>query len=257
MIKNLVRTIIRLIRPYRAGDNSDYWRSRSKCEGQAAVLWTNLYYNAAYREDQRRIIDPYVSKLSSEQKILDIGCGIGVVVEMIDSLNTKVQIDACDFEEMITVAQKNSAVAQRANLIASPAESYHAGDKAYDLIISSGCLSAIRDDEKRAQAIKNCAEMVKESGGILMIDPWHSWRFLARAKCNVRSLNRIMAAHGFEIDHHSGVIFWPLRTLLSNSNCSERTTRRYYALGEKLMKLMGKRTWSDYKILYYTRCKAS
>lgn len=250
-LKSIVSRSIRLF-VYRNYDSSEYWRKRAAEPDQAAVLWKNQDYNRCYREDQRRIVSEYILPLPSGSKVLDIGCGIGVVAKMMLEINPGLEVDAVDFEEMVAVAKRVNAD-ERIQYIASAAEDYHPGEKIYDLVVSSGCYSAIRKIGSLELALDNAANMVVDGGGILMIDPFHRWSYLARAKYGSGDVVRRMKANGFHLVKKSGVLFWPYRELLANSHLRGEELRAKYQTGERLLSVFGRHFWADYKILVFKK----
>lgn len=251
-IKLVLRIMVTSVKPYRKGDNSAYWRGRARSSGQQAVLWTNDEYNMLYRQCQKNILRPYVEGLGKDARILDVGCGIGVVSEMIVSIREDVCVDAVDFKEMIEVARKRVQDRSNINLIESSAEQYFTEEK-YDLVVSSGCYSAIRDLDKMYAAISNGAEMVRPGGVLLMIDPFHKWKYLARARVSSGQVEKFVAQKGFSVIERSGVLFWPYRDILANSAIKGVELVRKFERGERLLSMFGKHRFADYKILAFRK----
>lgn len=249
VFRKILRGGRRMLR-YRQYDAEAYWRQRAAEKGQARVLWRNEVYNALFREAQQQILERFLPSDPQNFRVLDIGCGIGIVAKMID--RPGIRIDAVDFEEMIAVAgQENSS--KRITYIPGSAESYCPKDRQYDLIVSSACFSAIRDIAKLETALDNAAAICAPRGRILMIDPFHRWNFLARAKYNSSQVVSHMEQHGFELLRKSGVLFWPYREWLANAEMPEPLLRKRFARGENLLKLLGRHFWADYKVLLFGR----
>lgn len=248
-LKRLLLAAKRLL-IYRQYDSSAYWRSRAGEAGQAKVLWQNEAYNHCYREVQQKILDDFLDTLPPRAHILDIGCGSGVVAAMID--DGRRRIDAVDFEEMITVARRENP-SPNVHYISSSAEDYYDAAKSYDAVISSACFSAIRHLPSLRQAVANCANMVAADGRLLMIDPFHRWNFLARAKFGSRQVQHLMQQLGFRLSVRSGVLFWPYRELLANSVLPEVQIRKRFAAGERWLSRLGRHLWADYKVLIFDR----
>jgi len=233
-------------------DSSYYWKQRASREGQASVMWNNACYNDMYRLRQREILAGYVDPLNQDAEILDVGCGIGVVAKMLVDLNPQVSVDAVDFPEMITVAQRTSA-ADRVRYIASSAEDYYDPSKRYALVVSSGCYSAIRDLTAMKRAITNMAGMTADGGRVLMIDPFHRCNLLARARFGSRDVVQFMQDLGFEVIQKNGVLFWPYRMWLANCKYSDRKVQRCFEVGERWRRWMGPHFWADYKVLGFQK----
>jgi 2-polyprenyl-3-methyl-5-hydroxy-6-metoxy-1,4-benzoquinol methylase len=252
-IKHLIGVLNKLFN-YASYDSNEYWKTRAANEGQTAVLWKNQEYNNLYREDQIVIIGEHIKKLSDESRVLDIGCGIGVVSKMISEINEKIKIDAVDFDEMIRIAKvKNPGV--EINYIANSAENFYQENYKYDLVISSACFSAIRKIKCLERALENSAKMIKDGGLILMIDPFHRWNYLARAKYNSSDVESKMKAQGLSLVRKSGILFWPYRVALANSSIYGQDLEKRYRRGEKLLGMMGQHFWADYKILVFKKNK--
>lgn len=246
------RVIRRCTAPYREYDNSSDWKQRASCAGEAAVLWRNQAYNELYREQERDIIAPFVAAASEDARILDVGCGIGVVSKMVLELKPTARIDAVDFSEMIEAAKDYLGEGALVNLIAASADNF-CRDEEYELIISSGCYSAIRDLEKMFAALDNGIRSLQPGGTLLMIDPFHRWKALARARISGDAIIEHVTGAGLTLVKKSGVLFWPYREILANSGMDPVSTKRRFNQGESLLGFFGDYRWSDYKILVFKK----
>lgn len=247
--------IIKKLFIYSYYDSSDYWRKRATDPGQAAVLWENQEYNQLFRILEKDIIIRFLPTQENTQcRILDIGCGIGVVSKMLVDTYPNVIIDAVDFPEMIQVAKINNP-SDRIDYIESSAEEYFHSSKKYNFIISSACFSAIRNIDKMKKGVINVTKMLDEGGIILMIDPLHRWSFLARVKFSSKDMEKFLKTQNFSLYYKSGVLFWPYRIFLANSKVYGVDLKNKFNRGEWLLSIMGRHFWADYKILVFKKNK--
>jgi 2-polyprenyl-3-methyl-5-hydroxy-6-metoxy-1,4-benzoquinol methylase len=235
---------------YRQYDSSAYWRARAAGSGQGRVMWQNEEFNELYRGVQREILRPYVTSLPAHARVLDIGCGIGVVARMIVDLHPTADVDAVDFPEMVKAAEAEYA-GDRIRYIASSAEEYLANDRRYDLVLSSGCFSAIRHVPTMESAVANAIEMLARPGLLIMIDPFHRWNYLARVKYSAREMIAFVEARGPRLMCKSGVLFWPYRDRLAGSTRRGADLARQFERGERWLRLLGQHAWADYKVLVF------
>ena len=84
-----------------------------------------------------------------------------------------------------------------------------------------------------------------------MIDPFHRWNFLARAKYASRDVIRFVKKHELILEEKSGVLFWPVRELLADSSLSKESLTKGFHLGEAFLRILGRHFWADYKILVF------
>jgi len=249
--KILLSKLIRLFQ-YHNYDSTNYWKQRASCAGELAVMWQNQKYNDLYRRLQSKIISKYVLCMISGQRVLDIGAGIGIVSKMICDINPNLQVDAVDFEEMMQIARSNLEYSN-VNFISSAAEDFLQSNYKYNLILSSGCYSAIRNIKSLEKSLDNAVQMLDENGIILMIDPLHRWNYLARAKYNSQDVINYLSMKGLKISKKSGVLFWPFREWLAQSKMSDESLEKNFFLGEHLLRILGKHYWADYKILVFSK----
>ncbi len=245
--------LLRRVFSYAEFDSESYWRGRSKYPGQMAVLWTNEGYNELFRLSQRKIIRSYLPTcIEREFNVLDVGCGIGVVAAMIAECAPMIRVDAVDFEEMIKVARTVNS-SRQITYIESRAEDYFSPSKRYDLVISSGAFSAIRDIEKMKKAVANCVGMLRPGGTVLMMDPFHRSFLLARVRFSSREVCRYASELGLILTLRTGFLFWPFREWLANSDYSGVSLERKFHQGERILAAIGPHFWADYKVLVFRK----
>lgn len=219
--------------------------------GQAAVLWRNSEYNSLYRAWQRDFYAGQVAE-APPKNILDIGCGIGVVARMLVDLVPSARVDAVDFPEMIDVARRENP-ADGITYHPAPAEDFVRPEGTYDWIVSSSCYSMIHDNEKRLRAMAQGAQMLAPGGRLILIDPFHRYAYLRRAPMGADEVIRFFQQRGLHLALRSGVLFWPFREYLSSPDLTVVRTRRLFALGERMLRILGPRFWSDYKVLVFAK----
>lgn len=248
--KRLILPIIKIFGYHNSSDNSNHWRSRATCSGSSAVLWKNKHYNNLVREKQIFWFNKYLSDIPENNTVLDFGCGVGYVSKILTKINPSVKIDGVDFKEMVSEAKIRNHDEQIQYISLSE---WNTAKKKYDFLLSSGTLSAIRDNKIRLEAMETFCNAAKSGSTILMIDPFHQWSFLARAKMSRHEVIKFMEQRDFLVVHQSGMLFWPFRLFLGNSNWDKNKVSQWFYLGEKILNILGNKVWSDYKILVFQK----
>ena len=252
LIRGLASRLRRLVVPHDGRDNAAYWRSRAQAEGSSAVLWTNADYNRLVREREFAAIGQWLAELPAHPHVLDIGCGIGEVARWLLSQRDDLRVTGVDFPEMVARAQRELPAGERLRWVGLSAEGYE-DPGAFDMVLSSGCYSAIRDRRKCEEAMAAGCRSLRSGGLLVMIDPFHAWKYLARVRMGPAEVIAFMQARGLQLQAHGGMLFWPVREMLANSQSDAATVRRWFDRGEAWLALLGERAWSDYKILVFRK----
>lgn len=234
-------------------DSSLYWKQRANRPGQKSVMWKNEFFNDLFREEQKKILSEVLSSnINDRLEILEYGCGIGTFCKILADIFPNAHITGIDFAEMITVAKKNNSHA-RITYIACEAENYITHDLSYDLIVSSGCISAITNLNYVYNTIQNISTMLSPKGKVLFIDPFHKYWPLARKSIYTKDLIKEFNKNNIKLILFSGISFWPIRLIIANSSFSQKITSFLFLLGEKTLHIIGTKFWSDYKVLLFNR----
>jgi 2-polyprenyl-3-methyl-5-hydroxy-6-metoxy-1,4-benzoquinol methylase len=250
-LRAVLRVLHRSLLAKETVDAEQYWRSRASAPGETAVMFTNQSYNDRIRERQLEKLTPYLSALPQSARVLDIGCGIGIVSENILKIRPDLRVVGVDYPEMIKVAKSRDG-RRRIDYRAFAAEDF-LDTEPYHAILSMGCYSCIRQEQKIQQALDNARAMVLPGGLVIMIDPFHSMKALQRAPYSSNVISRWMTELGFTLSEKSGIMFWPTREVLAGSNKSDEVVSRKFAAGERWLDRLGAHTWADYKVLVFRK----
>lgn len=248
LLKGAAARVLRIVLPHDGRDNSAYWRRRAGEAGSAAVLWRNPDYNRLVREREYEQIAPVLAALPPGAAVLDIGCGIGEVTRWLLSQRPDLRVTGVDFPEMVERAARELPPAPNLEWVGSSADAFERPG-GFDLVLSSGCYSAIRDRVRCEAAIAAGCRALRPGGRLLMIDPFHRSKYLARVRMGADEVIALVQAQGLALERRGGILFWPLREVLSNSRAGAVVIGRWFARGERLMQRLGEDRWSDYKVL--------
>lgn len=252
LLKGAAARVLRILLPHDGRDNSAYWRRRAGEAGSAAVLWRNSAYNRLVRQREYEHIAPVLAKLPLGARVLDIGCGTGEVTRWLLAQRADLRVTGVDFPEMVDRAARELPASERLEWVGASADEFERPD-GFDLVLSSGCYSAIRERARCESAIAAGCRALSKGGCLLMIDPFHRSRYLARVRMSDDEVIALVRTHGLEPERRSGILFWPMRDLLSNSNRSEEVITRWFWRGEALLARLGELRWSDYKVLQFRK----
>jgi 2-polyprenyl-3-methyl-5-hydroxy-6-metoxy-1,4-benzoquinol methylase len=216
------------------------------------VLWQNEEYNALIRHREQEILRPLIAGLPKHSVLLDIGCGLGVLAKMLTEMHDTAIVHAVDFAEMVGVARQENP-SPRIQYIEGAAEDYLPCNQRYNAILSAGCYSAFRDIAKLERSLGNAVELLTSSGLLILIDPFHRWNYLARAKYSSAQVTRYLRARGLRRVRKSGILFWPYRERLADSSLSGEQLNDAFAEGERLLGRLGQHLWADYKVLVFEK----
>ncbi|MCI8930631.1 class I SAM-dependent methyltransferase [Thomasclavelia cocleata] len=232
-------------------DSSQYWRQRANRPGQKSVMWRNECFNNLFRQEQRKLLlELFKDDIDKPLQILEYGCGIGVFCHLLIEIFPNANITGIDFPEMINVARKRNHHS-RITYIASSAEDHNASRETYDIIISSGCISAIMNQTLHDIIFQNMQTMIKPNGKILFIDPFHKYKPLSRVPVSSKKIINKMKFLNFKLVYYSGLSFWPTRILIANSSFNDNIVSCVFVAGEKVLSILGRKIWSDYKVLLF------
>jgi ubiquinone/menaquinone biosynthesis C-methylase UbiE len=213
----------------------------------AEILLTNKFWNrpmagVLYDRQFKNMVGWYVNESEirpmidlvgqcQNQTILDVGCGTGRYLELLNPNNKKFGIDQSN--EMLEIARHKIPDAHFQN---ASAESLPFDSNSFDLVYSVRVLQHIRNQEK---AINEMARVCKPSGTLIIVN-YNSWSLLNVYKhirmswvgkilnipfkpilgqrsffgpwgfqydnyCSVPELSRMMSRNGFQLRHKWGI----------------------------------------------------
>lgn len=135
----------------------NFWASKYE------KLWVQKFSLTPTREAVIRIINKYT--LQNQNKILDIGCGIGQLLNDIANKfeNRNLSLFGIDFsDEMIAIAKKQNI---NAKFIAMDVSNLPDLDEKFDIIVCTHSLPYYKD---QAKAISDMADKLNENGIIIL-----------------------------------------------------------------------------------------
>ncbi len=187
------------------------------CTGVALLIEGCLYLfyvkkGKEYHRDKMLAMNTW----RGDEKVLDVGCGRGLLLVGAAKRNPAVHatgIDIWSREDMAgnseAATQRNldlESVAARCSLVSAGAQSMPFADASFDVVVSNLCLHNIYDRATRQRALEQIARVLKP-GGVALLSDYK----------NTREYAASLTALGFTVDRRWGSMtaFPPLRVVVA------------------------------------------
>jgi ubiquinone/menaquinone biosynthesis C-methylase UbiE len=138
------------------------------------------------RQENWKEIQPFLSFLKTDDKVLDLGCGNGRLYQALASRkikyigldNSQNLIDLAKKKFNVSLKEKESPLFLKGDALKLKAQF---PDQEFDAIISVAFLHHIPSFRLRMKILKNCFDLLKP-GGFLMITVWNlrQWRLISK-----------------------------------------------------------------------------
>ena len=104
----------------------------------------------------------------SFNKVLDLGCGTGVILKEISSINSDVELFGLDLSENM-IAKATQRLGTTANLSVGDAENLPYADNTFDLVC---CVESFHHYPNPKKALSEINRVLKNGGLFLLCDTW-------------------------------------------------------------------------------------
>lgn len=127
-------------------DTSDYSKYPRECYPFVLNAINNIHFN----------------------KVLDLGCGTGVILKEISSINSDVELFGLDLSENM-IAKATQRLGTTANLSVGDAENLPYADNTFDLVC---CVESFHHYPNPKKALSEINRVLKNGGLFLLCDTW-------------------------------------------------------------------------------------
>lgn len=165
--------------------------------------WISASYNQNTKFTTPLPDENFLSSLSKDIKILDVGCGYGRVLRYLDGLFFK-NLTGFDISENYVDEAKR--ICPKAKVFISSFEDFKPKDK-YDLILLMGVIEYIPSDKKQDIFFNKISRSLSNGGYVLLetftIDFKAGWRQYITGFINTMHFGRFKNSKGFECHHQT------------------------------------------------------
>jgi len=176
-------------------------------------------------------IDGWRSHLTDGERVLDIGCGSGRLLELFSSLKHVSYFGLDASRKLIEIAQSNckeytlqNVTFQVGNALELP---YH--DDFFDKVFCVATLQHVPSDEYRFTAVKEIYRVLRP-GGKLFLTNWYLWNAAVARKYGIKRQQKVNWLRGF--DKHDLLIPW------KNTAGNVRANRYYHAFKKSELRFL-------------------
>jgi len=176
--------------------------NKSKAEKIISKVKADYNLIAGYFNQTRKFLSPEMKAwgiyIKSGQKILDVGCGNGRLMELFK--NNTIEYYGVDLsDELIAIAKKEcqkynliKANFQVANMLDLPF-----ADNIFDLVFCVSALHHIPSAVGRWQAVQEMQRVLKP-GGLLAMNNWYFWNKYTNKKYSIKKQTRLNWLRGLD-----------------------------------------------------------
>lgn len=220
-------------------DSPAYWDKKARAyEGLARSNWPSNAYNEHVHARQIALIDELLGPVEGLH-VADVGAGTGRMSLYLARRGARVH--GFDFSPLaLEVARRDAAaaglrVAFSEHDVSRAPDPAHAGT--FDVALTVGCLAlACRDLDELERTLGHLATLVREGGRVLLIEPVHAGRLLARI---LRASPDVWCdrarRQGLALLARRGVMFVPARYLLAFRDLPAAVTDPTFRAGERVL----------------------
>lgn len=194
--------------------NSRYQRFDLTTSGHIDLPFAYNYwmYELKKKKVRTSVLRCFSSKRVAESKVMDLGCGTGIYVDMWKSLGVKdlvgLDISSVAVENLNEKYQEYRFHTEDLS-DSSLANKY--GAKSYDIVTAIGVLVHILDDEAFCRALKNMVDMLADDGLIVLVEYLRKGPAQEGSYMKVRSLpwyKEVLKKVGLELVEQKPVYFF-------------------------------------------------
>lgn len=225
-----------------------YWNAKAlEYDGSSVSMWPNQHLNTLYHHIHAAVLQKYLSEVSGWH-ILDVGCGIGRISQILAKQGAKVV--GIDFSsETVNIARK---ISKGDNPVFRTLSVYEINeDAAYEAAIMFGvaCV-ACRDAQDLREVLQRIYKALKPGGVALFFEPLHTG-FLKRVlSMSDREFVGLMTEIGYEVRELHHLHFWPIHLVLASLPWPRWVTSAGFYLGQLVLKLLRGKAMGDYKFIF-------
>lgn len=245
-------------------DSPAYWDKKARAyEGLARSNWPSNAYNEQVHARQIALIDELLGPVEG-LRVADVGAGTGRM--SLHLARRGAMVHGFDFSPLALEVARRDAMAAGLDIAFSEHDVAQAPDPArvgtFDVALTVGCLAlACRNLDELERTLGHVAALVREGGRVLLIEPVHGGRLLARIlRASADDWCDRAERQGLTLLERRGVMFVPARYLLAFRDLPLGVTVPLFGAGERVLETaratgLGRslEPLADYKVLLFRR----
>jgi len=220
-------------------DSPAYWDKKARAyQGLARSNWPSNAYNEHVHARQVALLEELLGPVAG-LRVADVGAGTGRMSLLLARRGARVH--GFDFSPLALEVARRDAAGAGLDVTFSEHDVSRAPDPAlvgaFDVALTVGCLAlACRDLDELERTLGHVASLVRAGGRVLLIEPVHAGRLLARIlRASVDDWCERARRQGLQLVARRGVMFVPARYLLAFRDLPPLLTTPLFRAGEQVL----------------------